>query len=88
MNVNKKIAILLVNLYGVRENKAFSQSKNRIFGKQGRNKYCWNELEGWKEREQTPVSSKINPLPDDKIVDWSKLKQFADNILKCIKNGK
>ena len=26
----------------------------------------------------------ITPLPDDKIVDWSKLKQIADNILKCI----
>ena len=27
-----------------------------------------------------------NPLPDDKILDWSKLKQTADDILKCIKN--
>ena len=27
---------------------------------------------------------KNNPLPDDKILDWSKLKQTADNILKCI----
>ena len=26
----------------------------------------------------------INPLPDDKILDWSKLKQIADDILKCI----
>ena len=25
-----------------------------------------------------------NPLPDNKILDWSKLKQIADNILKCI----
>ena len=25
----------------------------------------------------------FNPLPDDKILDWSKLKQIADNILKC-----
>ena len=23
----------------------------------------------------------LNPLPDNKIVDWSKLKQSADNIL-------
>ena len=30
----------------------------------------------------------VNPLPDDKISDWSKLKQIADNILKYIKNGK
>ena len=28
--------------------------------------------------------AKINPLPDDKILDWSKLKQIADDILKCI----
>ena len=30
----------------------------------------------------------VNPLPDDKILDWSKLKQTADDILKCIQNGK
>ena len=30
----------------------------------------------------------VNPLPDDKILDWSKLKLIADDILKCIKNGK
>ena len=29
----------------------------------------------------------INPLPDDKILDWSKLKQITDDILKCIQNG-
>ena len=26
----------------------------------------------------------LKPLPDDKIVDRSKLKQVADDILKCI----
>ena len=26
----------------------------------------------------------FNPLPDDKILDWSKLNQIADDILKCI----
>ena len=26
----------------------------------------------------------VNPLPDDKILDWFKLKQIADGILKCI----
>ena len=26
----------------------------------------------------------FNPLPDDKILDWSKLKQIANDILKCI----
>ena len=26
----------------------------------------------------------FNPLPDDKDLDWSKLKQIADDILKCI----
>ena len=26
----------------------------------------------------------LNPLPDHKILDWSKLKQIADDILKCI----
>ena len=28
----------------------------------------------------------FNPLPDDRILDWSKLKAFADSILKCIRN--
>ena len=27
------------------------------------------------------VNVQVNPLPDDKIVDWSKLKQRADDIL-------
>ena len=31
-------------------------------------------------------SHAFNPLPDDKILDWSKLKQIVDNILKCIQN--
>ena len=26
----------------------------------------------------------LNPLPDDKILVWSKLKQVADDILKCV----
>ena len=25
----------------------------------------------------------LNPLPDDKMLDWSKLKQIADNIFKA-----
>ena len=25
----------------------------------------------------------FNPIPDDKILDWSKLKQIADDIFKC-----
>ena len=28
--------------------------------------------------------SSNNPLPDDKILDWSKFKQLAGNMLKCI----
>ena len=27
---------------------------------------------------------RVNPLSDDKILDWSKLKQIADDISKCI----
>ena len=30
----------------------------------------------------------LNPLPDNKILDWSKLKQIADIILKGIQNEK
>ena len=30
----------------------------------------------------------INPLPDDKIVDWSKLKQFTDDNFKFDENSR
>ena len=30
----------------------------------------------------------INLLPDDKILDWSKLKQFADDNFKFAENGR
>ena len=30
----------------------------------------------------------VNPLPDNKILDRSKLKEIADAILKCIEDGK
>ena len=31
----------------------------------------------------TISKNNLNPLPDDKIIDWSKFKQIADDILKC-----
>ena len=30
----------------------------------------------------------VNPLPDDKILDWSKLKEFADDKFKFDENGR
>ena len=30
----------------------------------------------------------FNPLPDEKILHWSKLKEIADDILKCIESKK
>ena len=30
------------------------------------------------------IRPSFNPLPNDKILDWSKLKQIEDDILKCI----
>ena len=35
-----------------------------------------------------PKNAVFNPLPDDKILDWSKSKQSADYISKCIENEK
>ena len=32
----------------------------------------------------TRIKKQFNPLPEDKILDWSKLKQITDNILKYI----
>ena len=37
-----------------------------------------------KDSEPTRESSQINPLPDDKILDRSKLKHIPDDILNCI----
>ena len=34
------------------------------------------------------VSKLLNLLPDDKILDWSKLKDFADNNFKFYENGR
>ena len=34
------------------------------------------------------VSHFLNPLPDDKILDWSKLKQSADNNFKFDENSR
>ena len=28
----------------------------------------------------------LDPLPDDKLLSWPKLKQIAENILRCIQN--
>ena len=36
----------------------------------------------------TIIFAEFNPLTDYKILDWSKLKQIADGILKCIWNEK
>ena len=30
------------------------------------------------------INKYVNSLPDDKILDWSNLKEIADDILKCI----
>ena len=30
------------------------------------------------------LSRVLNPLSDNKLLDWSKFKQIADKILKCI----
>ena len=30
------------------------------------------------------IQQDVNPLPDDKMLDWSKLRQIADDILKSI----
>ena len=42
--------------------------------------FKWHLYSFWR----TIVPNHFPPLPDDKILDWSKLKQIADDILKCI----
>ena len=38
----------------------------------------------WKNKSCKLAFIHFNPLPDDKILDWFKLKQIADETLKCI----
>ena len=38
--------------------------------------------------DQSKILLCVNPLPDDKILECSKLKEIADDILKCIENEK
>ena len=38
----------------------------------------------WLSKGCEPIE--LDPLPDNKILDWSKLKQIADDISKCIPN--
>ena len=45
-------------------------------------------IPGYNINKQCPVENWFNPLPDEKILDWSKLKEIADDILKCIEIGK
>ena len=40
------------------------------------------------ERHDFETLYGFNLLPDDKTLDWSKLKQIANDILKCIQNEK
>ena len=44
--------------------------------------YC-NDSNAWPESQ-----AMFNPIPDDRISDWSKLKQFADDISKHISSKK
>ena len=38
---------------------------------------------------ETPIARAcLNPLPDDKISDWSKLKEFEDDNFKFEENGR
>ena len=46
--------------------------------------YGGNDLHEIEQYWPYSVKRVFNPLPDDKILDWSKLKQIADDILKCI----
>ena len=32
---------------------------------------------------ETEIIICVNPLPDNKSLDWSKVKQTSDDILKC-----
>ena len=54
-------------------------------------KYCWKRKfsflpESLQQFMETDFCKRINPLPDEKSLDWFKLKEIAYDILKCIKS--
>ena len=51
-------------------------------------KYLLLHLKHSKFRGTFIIIVTVNPLPDEKNLDWSKLKEIADNILKCIESEK
>ena len=59
--------------------------ENLFQTKKGHN--CQNNIDGNLPQFKGPLLIIKNIFkfnPDDKILDWFKLKQIADNILKCI----
>ena len=48
------------------------------------NEYLWSKGLSALPKDTPMKNDGIDPLPDDKILDWSKLKRIADDILKCI----
>ena len=71
----------------------FSHSVFKRLGSQGRQKVslCGNGLKGviyWQGAQFGWGGGGINPLPKDKILDWSKLKAFADDKINVTKKLK
>ena len=46
--------------------------------------YCMGCQAVLKGKAKLELGHTFNPLPNEKILDWSKLEQTADDILKCI----
>ena len=62
----------------------FGRVLKLTFGKGLMNQNLSCEIKELKVQIDVYLWQSINPLPDDKILEWSKLKQIADNILKYI----
>ena len=63
------------SLYGMElhSTRTLAQAQNALSLDMNPTEHLWDEIQ-----------RRLNPLTDDKTLDWSKLKQIADNILKCI----
>ena len=70
----------------VTSNFSFSHSafKRLILQSRENQGFFWEKVNGQFSTCQGTGFSKES-LPDDKILDWSKLKQITDAMLKCIK---
>ena len=89
-NFSHTFILSSADAFNLDHSKKLSLSKE-FYNRHVKKELVWERLEGYcvtkfLSQLDLKIAGKImvNPLPDNKILDWSKLKQIADDMLKCI----